>query len=48
MTKNKYYFPYKDKIYWAWLTDEQFKSTGINCPADELTDEQFKLLEIYL
>lgn len=44
MAKNKYFFPYKDKIYWGYLTEDEFKSTGIKSHGDEITEEQFKII----
>ena len=47
MEKHKYYFGYKDKIYWVWLTDSHFKLLGLK-NQQELTHEEYERVKHFL
>lgn len=48
MKKTTYYFNYKDKIYYIYLTVEEFKELDLPAYPEFITDEQFEQIKKYL
>lgn len=47
MKRNKYFFQYGDRIYFIWLSLDEFKKLDLPTYPEFLNDEQFEKLKKY-
>lgn len=48
MKKTTYYFNYKDKIYYIYLSVDEFKQLNLPVYPEFISDEQFEQIKKYL